>query len=128
MNFEIKKSFSVSAETIYNAWLDSTEHAAMTGGAANCSKQEGEKFSAWDGYITGKNIQLIPNSTIIQSWRTADFADDQVDSQIKISLEDTNKGCTLILTHTNIPDGQPDYKKGWNEHYSEPMEDYFKNK
>ena len=128
MNFEIKKSFPVSAETIYNAWLDSSKHTAMTGGEATCSNKAANSFSAWDGYITGTNIQLIPNSTIIQSWRSTDFEDNQADSQIKISLKDNNAGCTLILEHSNIPDGQPDYKNGWEEHYFQPMKDYFKNK
>ena len=61
-NFKISKSFSVNAETIYNVWLDSTKHTAMTGEKANFSQQEGDTFTAWDGYITGQNIKLVPHS------------------------------------------------------------------
>jgi activator of HSP90 ATPase len=123
--FEMKVEFPVKASTIYNAWLDSKTHSDMTGGEASCSNQEGEKFSAWDGYITGKNNQLNQYEKIIQSWRTSDFNNNDEDSEIIIEIQDTVEGCELLLIHKNIPEGQPDYKQGWGDHYFNPMKIYF---
>jgi len=115
--FEMKIEFPVKASTIYNAWLDSKTHSDMTGGEASCSNQEGEKFSAWDGYIAGKNIQLDQNEKIIQSWRTTDFKNNDGDSELIIEIQETEDGCELLLIHKNIPEGKPDYKQGWVDHY-----------
>ncbi len=123
--FELKEKFPVNASDLYNAWLDSKSHSEMTGGEAICSDKEEEEFSSWDGYITGKNIQLNPFNKIIQSWRTSDFSIDDEDSEIIIEIEDNDEGCELLLTHKNLPVGQPDYKQGWIDHYFNPMKTYF---
>ena len=127
-SFELKVRFPVNPQTLYDAWLDSEEHSNMTGGKASCSNKEGEGFSAWDGYISGKTIQLYPHTKIIQSWRTADFKNKDEDSELIIEIQETAEGSELLLIHKNIPEGQPDYQQGWIEHYFDPMKIYFDQK
>lgn len=124
-SFSLQETFPVSVEQLYSAWLDSASHAAMTGGEAHCSDQLGEAFTAWDGYITGKNIRLHPGRLIVQSWRTMDFGDDDSFSRLELQFEPVENGCLLTLIHSDIPDGQPDYAQGWEEHYFAPMRAYF---
>lgn len=124
-SFELKVEFPVKPKVLYNAWLNSEQHEAMTGGEAQCSKREGDRFSAWDGYITGKNILLTPHSEIVQKWRTTEFKDSDPDSTLTLHIYETTDGCELTLTHSDIPDDQPNYKDGWHEHYITPMHDYF---
>lgn len=125
-NFEVKKVFSASVSEIYNGWLNSETHSKMTGGEAKTSTKEGELFTAWDDYISGANIKLIADTEIIQSWRTSEFKDEDADSEIQITFKPTSEGTELTLKHTEIPEGQPDYKQGWVAHYFEPMSVYFK--
>ena len=99
----------------------------MTGGEANCSDQVGEEFDAWDGYITGKNIELEPNRRIVQSWRTSQFADSEQDSEIEVLLQQTADGTVVTLKHTRVPDDGDHYRPGWQDHYFEPMKAYFEN-
>lgn len=99
----------------------------MTGGEAKCSDVVGDSFTAWDAYIEGKNLELFPSKKIVQSWRTSDFEEGQADSKITLFLTDNAEGCQLTLIHEDIPDGQPDYKKGWLDHYFTPMKEYFKS-
>ena len=124
--FEIHKTFPVKPSELYEAWLDSEIHSNMTGGSAKTSNKLGESFTAWDGYISGKNIKLTQGQEIIQSWRTSDFKEGDVDSEITIKLIPSKGGTTLTLIHTNIPEGQPDYAQGWEEHYFTPMKAFFK--
>jgi uncharacterized protein YndB with AHSA1/START domain len=42
----------------------------MTAGEANISDAVGAEFSAWDEYITGRNLELVPGERIVQAWRT----------------------------------------------------------
>jgi len=123
--FEIKRTFNVEPFVLYHAWLDSEIHSKMTGGQATCSTKENENFSVWDGYISGKNIKLIKDQQIVQTWRTSDFKEADNDSEIVINLKSTDAGTELALIHSKIPDGQPDYEQGWEEHYFSPMKEYF---
>ncbi|MBO6523925.1 MAG: SRPBCC domain-containing protein [Balneolaceae bacterium] len=125
VSFEISAFFPVSSEELYSAWLDSEQHSAITGGKAICSKKEGEAFTAWDGYITGINQKLVKGKEIIQSWRTSDFNDSDSHSLLTLKFSKTDNGCELTLIHSEIPEGQPDYEQGWEQHYFEPMKEYF---
>ncbi len=115
--FEVTAVISnASPRRVYDAWLSSEEHAAMTGGAtATCDPVVGGRHTAWDGYIEGVNVALEPNRRVVQTWRSTEFPDDAPDSQIEVLLEDAEGGAatTIILRHTEIPDGQGDsYKQG----------------
>ena len=123
--FTTSAQFSVSPERIYNAWLDGTEHESMTGGEATGSDQVGDSFTAWGGYISGVNLELEPNTRIVQSWRTTEFGEGDEDSRIEITLTATEGGCVLTLQHSNIPENQSNYLLGWEEHYFTPMKAYF---
>lgn len=124
-SFELTEVFNATPAQVYEAWLDSEKHTAMTGGNANCSNRQGYSFSAWDGYITGVNLKLDPNKLIVQEWRTSEFEDDEPSSLLEIELSEHSEGCQLTLKHSQIPDGQSDYENGWKEHYFEPMQTYF---
>lgn len=120
-------AFPVSAQKIYQMWLDSKGHSEMTGGEAECSSMEGDSFTAWDGYITGKNVELQPNRLIVQTWRTSEFSENDEDSLVSIELIETSEGSTEFnLHHTNIPQGQTQYNHGWIDFYFIPMTEYFK--
>jgi len=126
VQFEIKTVLPASAKQVYEAWLDSRKHTEMTGGEASSSKKEGGKFKAWDGYLWGKNVSLTPGRQIVQTWRTSEFHKEDEDSLIEIELMDVDEGCQVFLRHSNIPEGQPDYELGWEEHYFMPMRAYFR--
>jgi activator of HSP90 ATPase len=97
----------------------------MTGAPARVSTKPRSRLSAWDGYISGKNLQLTPGRRIVQAWRTTEFASTDPDSQIDITLEKAPSGTKLTLRHTNVPADQSDYKSGWKDCYFDPMKEYF---
>jgi len=125
MEFTLKAKIDATAEQIYRAWLSSDGHSDMTGGNATISNIIGESFSAWDGYIEGKNIELKSYKRIIQSWRTSEFEEHEEDSQIEVLLNEVDGQTELILIHTNVPESGEHYIKGWDNHYFQPMKKYF---
>ena len=125
-SFEISTMLPASAQQVYEAWLSSDEHSAMTGGAAQIDPTVGGKFNAWDGYITGTTLELEPQRRIVQSWRTAEFPAGALDSRLEILLEEDAEGTRLTLKHSDIPAGQGSaYESGWVSNYFDPMQDYF---
>jgi activator of HSP90 ATPase len=124
--FELSCSLPATPKDVYDAWLNTARHSAMTGGAAKASKRKGAAHSAWDGYITGRNLELVSSEKIVQTWRTSQFPEAHPDSTIEVTLKPTPEGTRLTLSHSGVPDGQTSYEPdGWQEHYFEPMRRYF---
>jgi len=98
----------------------------MTGSKATASVKIGGKFTAWDKYISGKNIELVKNKRITQTWRGTDFPSVAIDSILIVRLDQTETGTKVTLTHAEIPDGTgKSYAKGWKDFYFKPMKKYF---
>ena len=125
--FEISELFPTTPQAIYQAWLDSEGHTQMTGSPAQASAQVGGSFSAWDGYIFGRNLELEPGRRIVQAWRTSEFQPSDPDSRLEVILEPHGKGTRLTIHHSNLPADGMQYKQGWVESYFEPMLVYFQD-
>jgi uncharacterized protein YndB with AHSA1/START domain len=124
--FTLTSLMPASAQEVYEAWLHSLAHSQMTGGEAKMSGEIGADVSAWDGYISGRILQLVPHARIVQSWRTTKFTAEHEDSVVTLSLEENDEGTLLTLVHSNVPDGQTSYEQGgWESHYFVPMRAYF---
>lgn len=67
----IRQSVTVGAtpEQVYEALMNSKKHAKFTGAAAKISRKVGGKISAYDGYISGTNVELVENKKIVRMWR-----------------------------------------------------------
>ena len=120
-----KVKFAASAKQLYDMYMDSKKHTASTGGAAKLGKKVGEAFTAWDGYLWGKNLLLVPGRHIVQTWRSTSFKKQDLDSVLSLTLEDVDGGALLTMSHVGVPDhDEAKLKKGWNEHYWRPWKKY----
>jgi len=125
MKFTIKTRIEASAKQIYSTWLDSKGHTNMTGGEAKITDKIGDQFTAWDGYISGENVELDPNKRILQSWRTTQFLEHEENSQVEILFKEVDGGTELTLIHSKLSDDGGHYKQGWKDHYFDPMMIHF---
>lgn len=75
------RSKNASAAQLYSMYLDAKHHSAINGGAkAKIGPEEGAKYTVGDNYITGKNLELVKNRLIVQSWRASDWDKNAIDS------------------------------------------------
>ena len=126
--FKISAMIPAKPADIYRAWLSTKGHTAMTGSAAKINGKVGGKFSAWNGYIFGKTLELTPDQRIVQAWRTSEFPDDAPDSRLEVLLEAVKAGTKVTFIHSELPKGQADsYRLGWEDFYFKPMKAYFGN-
>lgn len=123
--FTLSAYFDVAPAKLYEAWLDSAEHSKMIGSSAKASNQVNDQFEAWDGYISGRNLELEPGKRIVQSWRTVEFSGDEMDSHIELTFEAQGNGTKLTLRHWDLPEHGAQYESGWEESYFVPMRTYF---
>ncbi len=123
--FTVDDEVPTSPQDVYDAWMSSERHTAMTGGEASIEPRVDGAFTAWDGYIEGRTLALEPARRIVQAWRTSDFRPDDPDSEIEVTLEPVAGGTRITLRHSKIPDGQTGYEQGWRDNYFDPMREYF---
>jgi activator of HSP90 ATPase len=101
--------------------MDSDKHSLFTGSEAHISREIGGKFSTFDGYSEGVNIELVPDKKIVQSWRASDWAEDHY-SQLSFTLKEAEGITHLTFTQSGVPEGQcDDISQGWYDYYWEPM-------
>ena len=115
-------TFRASPKTIYEMLMDSRKHAAFTGSKVRISRKVGGKFTAYDDYISGTNLELVPNKKIVQSWRGNDWPKDH-HSKATFLLKPVKGGTRLAFTQTGVPVEIRDHplKQGWIDYYWEPM-------
>ena len=128
IKFEVSDLIPAPPEAIFAAWLNSGQHAKMTGGQAKVSAKIGEKFEAWDGYIEGINLELEAPKRILQYWRTSEFEESDQDSLLEILLQAEGNGTRITILHSNLPEHGMQYQQGWVDAYFTPMKAYFEGK
>ena len=117
-------TFKASPHEVYEALMDSKQHAAFTGGKAKISRVVGGSIMAYDDYITGKNIELVPDQKIVQDWRASDWPEGYF-SRVTFEFTAVPEGTRLDFTHTDVPEGtEEEFTQGWIDNYWEPLKVY----
>jgi activator of HSP90 ATPase len=127
----IKQTELFPAEPIdvYEALMDAKKHTEFTGSKAIIDQRVGGKFTAWDGYISGKNLKLEKGKRILQEWKTSEWPVGYAPSTVEFTLKKKEKGTELTMVHSNVPAEQADsYRQGWIDSYWKPLKQYFKEK
>jgi uncharacterized protein YndB with AHSA1/START domain len=128
---EIKQTvfFPVSPETVYKALMSSEIQSIFTDSDCRIGENVGDDYDAYDGYIEGTNLELVPYSKIVQSWTAFEDAwPEDHETKVIFELSPKENGTELKFTHENVPENLYDaFYDGWIEHYWEPMKDYFES-
>lgn len=127
----IKQKVTIPAtpEQVYEALTDAKKHTEFTGSKATGKPEAGSKFTAWDGYIFGKYLELEKGKKITQEWKTTDWPKDYPPSKLEIILKKTPRGTEITMIQSDAPREQAEeLAKGWTEFYLNPLKEYFKNK
>jgi uncharacterized protein YndB with AHSA1/START domain len=124
-----KVIISASPEEVYDAFVDPKKHAAFTGAEATCDARVGGEFTAWDGYITGKNLELEKGKRIVQEWSTSEWPDGYSPSRLELTFVKVKDGTELTMVHSEVPAEQVDeYRQGWIDNYWDLLKEYFQKK
>ena len=116
-------TFKTSPHEVYEALMDSKKHAKFTGDKATMSRKVGGKFSTFDGYSEGTNLELIPDRKIVQTWRASDWPEGHY-SKVTFSFKEIPGGTRLTFTQTDVPAKQyDDISQGWRDYYWAPMKE-----
>jgi activator of HSP90 ATPase len=121
-------TLNATPSEVYDAIMDSKNHSEFTNASARISKDVGGTFSVYDGYATGKNLELISGKKIVQTWRTTEWAKNDV-SKVAFLLTKIKNGTRLTFTQSGVPDKHyKSIKQGWKDFYWQPLKAMFEKK
>ncbi len=125
--------FKASPQRLYDALLDAKQfqQIELLGGAmkdtelnarpVKISATPGGAFSIFGDYIIGRQLELVPNQRIVQSWRETSWAPG-IYSVVRFQLDPQGSGTKLVFDHTGFPSGNGEHLAiGWKAHYWEPL-------
>jgi len=116
-------------DEVYCALLDPRKHSDFTGSKATGKAQVGAEFSAWDGYISGKNLELEKGKRIVQEWVTSEWPEGYPPSRLEFTFKEVDGKTELTMVHSDIPAEQKEeLKQGWIDFYWEPLRKYFEKR
>jgi uncharacterized protein YndB with AHSA1/START domain len=129
--------FKASPKRVYEALIDAKQFnrviqlsAAVKSGAmlgdkpTEISREAGGAFTLFGGYITGRQIELVPNQRIVQAWRTAG-GDRGIYSIAGFQFTEQGSDAKLVFDHTGFPESLAEHlATGWHINYWEPLAKY----
>ncbi len=114
-------NFQATPHEVFEALMDSKKHCAFTSSKVSISRKVGGKFSVYDNYATGKNLILIKDKKIVQTWRASDWPNGHF-SKVTFLLTKTKTGTKLTFTQQGMPEDQyKEISKGWYDFYWNPI-------
>ena len=126
--------FKASRKRVYDALTDAKQFqkvtllsAAVQSGMAKGNipaeivAEPGGPFKLFNGFIVGRNLELVTNERLVQAWRVA-YWPAGAWSLTKFVLVEQGSDTKIIFDHTGFPKGDADHLlEGWNGNYWEPL-------
>jgi uncharacterized protein YndB with AHSA1/START domain len=118
-----------SPAEVYEAYVNPKKQSEFTGSKATGKAVVGGKFTAWDGYISGKYLELEKGKRVVQEWITTDWPEGYSSSKIELTFKEVPEGTEIEMVHSDVPKKQADETAdGWIEFYWAPLREYFNKK
>jgi len=118
-------TLKASPQKLFNAFLDSKLHSAITGAPAKVSRKVGGRFTAHGGALRGKNLLIVPGKLVVQAWRSTNFKASDPDSVLILQFSSAPGGGRIDLTHVGVaPQDLRGVTLGWPKYYWKPWKKY----
>lgn len=121
-NITQKVVFEAKPHEIFELLMDQKKHAAFTGDKAKVERGVGGMTSAYDGYLTAINVEIVKDKRIVQAWRAEDWKKGEW-SIVTYALAPAGRSKTaLTFTQSGIPEkSAKSIALGWKDYYWKPM-------
>lgn len=116
--------FRATPRELFEIYMNSKKHSDATGEPAKISRKAGGKFTAFGKMLKGRNLVLVPDRMIAQTWR-GPWKKRDPDSILVITFEKARGGTIVDLVHVNVPGhDHRGVRKGWPKYYWKPWKKY----
>jgi uncharacterized protein YndB with AHSA1/START domain len=123
----IKKEYfiAVPPRILWDALTDTKQIEGWGAGPdAVMTMEEGGKFSFWGGDVTGKNLDIEPEKSLVQEW-TMNGATTEVTVTLSEGEFEGEEGTNMTITQTDVPEAEvEEFDRGWDEYYAGPLKEF----
>ena len=124
-NIIIAASLPAPPDKLFDMYLDPAAHAAFTGFPVTLEPRARGAFRAFDGMLSGTMLHIEPKKLIVQTWRSANWPAEAIDSVLTLSFWSENVGARIELVHVNDAEGDfAGVSQGWEKYYWTPWRAY----
>jgi activator of HSP90 ATPase len=133
-SIHLETVFKAGRKRVYDALTDAKQFhkvtqlsaAVQSGMASGTAPTEiantpGGAFSLFGGYISGRNIELVPGERLIQAWRAGNWLPG-VFSIVRFDMLEQGSDTRLVFGQTGFPKGDGEHLvEGWKTNYWAPL-------
>ena len=112
MSIHQQATIPADPEQVYQVLADARALSALSGMGGRTARAAGEEFAAFDGNVTGRQIELVPGIRIVQAWRFPRWEPGQY-SLVTFTLAATGGGTSLSTDQHGEPED-------WRDHLEVP--------
>jgi activator of HSP90 ATPase len=124
-NVILAASLPALPDKLFDMYLDAQSHAAFTGAPVVIESRAGAAFRAFDGMLLGTMLHCEPKRLIVQTWRSANWPREAIDSVLTLSFWPEKEGARIELVHVNVWEGDfAGVSQGWEKYYWTPWRAY----
>ncbi len=125
MSIQQQTMISASPAQVYAVLADAAALSALSGMPGVPGRSAGEEFSAFDGHVTGRQIELIPGERIVQAWRFPVWQPGTY-SIVRFTLVPEAGGTRLVIEQHGEPEDWHDHvDTNWPTFYLTPLTSHF---
>lgn len=120
----IRLEYKIKApiEKVWKCLVDAAEIEKWGAGAATMDDKAGTEFKLWGGDVYGRNLQVIPNKSLMQEWYGGKW---EKPSKVIFVLTEIKGGTLVYLHHEGVPEHEYEaIKDGWKRYYLGEIKKY----
>lgn len=102
MSIHQEATIPAAPAQVYGVLADAEALSGLSGMSGRAGSSEGDEFAAFDGHVTGRQIELVPGRRVVQAWRFPDW-DPGTYSIVRFSLEPDSGGTRLVIDQHGEP-------------------------
>jgi activator of HSP90 ATPase len=110
---------------VYDVLVDAAALSALCGKSGEAGRAEGDAFTAFDGFVVGRQVELVPAVRLVQAWRFPAW-DAGTYSIVQFSLGAEQGGTRLVIDQHGEPADWHDHlEANWPTFYLTPLATHF---
>jgi uncharacterized protein YndB with AHSA1/START domain len=117
MSIQQQAVIPASPAQVYAVLADAETLSGLSGMSGQTGRSEGEEFAAFDGHVTGRQIELVPGERVVQAWRFPMWDPGRY-SVVRFTLAPEDGGTVLVIDQDGEPDGADAIgcHRTWHDH------------
>ncbi len=125
MSIQQQAMIDAGPAQVYAVLADAEALSALSGMSGAVGRPAGEEFSAFDGHVVGRQIELAPGERIVQAWRFPVWGPGTY-WIVRFAFVAEGGGTRLVIDQHGEPDDWHDHiGVNWPTFYLTPLTKHF---